>query len=433
MPRPNTDPKRHALHDAARAAATDVARTLQRAGHTAYFAGGCVRDDLLGLDPIDYDVATNAKPDQITRLFPSTSEVGAHFGVVLVHANNNDQRLHIEVATFRADGPYSDNRRPDDITFADEIADAHRRDFTINALFIDPLAVGEGPLQERVIDHVGGVHDLKQGLIKAVGDPEARLAEDHLRALRAIRFAARLGFRIDEDTAEAIRKHAKDLNGVSRERIGQELRRIMADPYRSVAIWQLQYLGLDAPVFNSANINTAPRTLGRLADDATLPTCLAALALDRGLTELTQVAGLVQTWRDALCLSNEERDEFKETLEGLGLLERAWPDLSVAEQKRAASAPWFTEALRLVAARDLEHMVRIRMRVNQLAATPSGLAPAPLIDGEALIARGHRPGPAFGDVLERVYDAQLRDEVATEADALALADRLLADNADASE
>ncbi|MEM9066464.1 MAG: CCA tRNA nucleotidyltransferase [Planctomycetota bacterium] len=422
MPGPNTDPKRRAAHDRAREQATEIARALQDAGHVAYFAGGCVRDDLLGLDPTDYDVATDATPDRVQELFGRTSEVGAHFGVVLVHPQPKAQA--VEVATFRADGEYTDNRRPDRVTFSTPEADAQRRDFTINALFLDPVASesSTAPLLEQVIDFVGGVSDLKAGVVRAVGDPEARLKEDHLRALRAVRFAARLGFRIDEATGEAIRDHASELAGVSRERIGEEIRKMMADTYRSVAVWQLQYLDLDAPVFDQPHSNaSAPRTLGRLGDDSSFPLCLAALALDRGLVEVSQVAGLVEAWRRALMLSNQERDALKAVLEGYAQLERAWGSMSIAEQKRTASAGWFPDAMILLSARDTVAMVRLSRQVEKLAASPGGLAPRPLLDGDQLIAQGFRPGPRFGEVLGLLYDAQLEGRVGTLEEAIDLA------------
>lgn len=433
MAGPNTDPRRRAAHDRARASATEIARTLQRAGHIAYFAGGCVRDDLLGRDPTDYDIATDARPERVQELFGRTSEVGAHFGVVLVHHDSGQGGPRVppvEVATFRSDGEYSDNRRPDSVTFSSPEADAARRDFTINALFMDPVAHEResGPLHKRVIDFVGGVDDLKEGIVRAVGDPAARLAEDHLRALRAVRFAARLGFRIEEATADAIRAHAAQLTGVSRERIGDEIRKMMDDTYRSVAVWQLQYLDLDAPVFDQPHSNeSAPRTLGRLGDDASFSLCLAALALDRGLVEISQVAGLVEAWRKALMLSNDERDRLKATLEGYSMLEQGFGTMSVAEQKRCSTAPWFADSMLLLSARDSIANVRISRRVAELKDTPSGLAPEPFLDGSKLIAAGHRPGPDFGRVLAEVYDAQLEDRVTDQAEALALAAELLSD------
>jgi poly(A) polymerase len=232
----------------ARAAAEAVVRALRRKGHEAYFAGGCVRDELLGLHPTDFDVATDATPPVVRSLFRGTHEVGEAFGVLLVPQD----ACVIEVATFRAEGAYSDSRRPDSVRFSTPADDAARRDFTINALFLDPLAPAEAGsgAAGRVIDLVGGLADLRAGVLRAVGDPDARLTEDHLRALRAVRFASRLGFEIEPATASAIARHAAELRGVSRERIGQEVRRMLTHPARARAAAIMQQLGLDAAALN---------------------------------------------------------------------------------------------------------------------------------------------------------------------------------------
>ncbi|MEL7473184.1 MAG: CCA tRNA nucleotidyltransferase [Planctomycetota bacterium] len=411
----------------ARAAATTVARRLREAGFTAYFAGGCVRDELLGLTPTDYDVATDATPDEVRGRFQRTAHVGAHFGVVLVKERAGEGDHTIEVATFRSDGSYSDSRRPDQVTFSSPEEDARRRDFSINALFLDPLADEGGA--SAVIDHVGGLADLERGLVRAVGDADARLREDHLRALRGVRFAARFGFDLEEATSEAITRHAVELRGVSRERIGDELRRMMAHTSRHDAAWKLQLLGLDEAMFDRHSAS-APRTLGRLSEPGdgrppALATCLSAWALDRGaVIEATQIAGLVRHWRERLCLSNEERDAFKRTLEVHASLERAWWTLGVAAQKRLASESVFTEALRLVQAQRPEEMVRIRARVSELAAEAGGLAPEPLLSGDDLIALGLTPGPRFRGLLDVLYDAQLEGRVGTREDAERLAREL---------
>lgn len=433
-----------------RSAAVEIVRTLHDAGHIAYLAGGCVRDELLGLHPKDYDVATSAGPDEVRSLFRHTQAVGASFGVVLVHLLAST----VEVATFRRDGPYSDARRPDSIEFADPRQDAQRRDFTINAIFLDPLDAGtdspngdargdalaqepdldllasavggESPMgwrtsRGRIIDFVGGVADLRQKTIRAVGDPHERLREDHLRALRAVRFASRLGFTIEEHTADAIRAHARELRGVSRERIGDEVRRMLSHPSRGVSAWTLQYLELDEPVLGT-HTTRAPKILGRLDDRAPYPTCLAAWAIDRGaIVESTQVSGLVARWRESLCLTNDERDDLKNVLLGVGTLQHEWATMGVAAQKRAAREPWFGESLRLVAASNPESMVRIQRRVFALADTPSGIHPDALIGGDDLIALGLSPGPRFQQILRAVYDAQLEDRVSDREQAIALA------------
>jgi poly(A) polymerase len=212
-------------------AALDIARRLRDAGHQAFFAGGCVRDLMLGFAPKDFDVATSATPDQIVALFPKTFTVGAHFGVVLVCDQIDDTSITTEVATFRSDGAYSDGRRPDAVRYTtDPREDVLRRDFTINGLLLDPLAYdGTGDPASATLDFVHGREDLATHVIRAIGDPALRFAEDKLRMLRAVRFAARLGFQIDPATSAAIRRHAAEIAQVSAERIRDELTRILTE------------------------------------------------------------------------------------------------------------------------------------------------------------------------------------------------------------
>ncbi|MEP0842429.1 MAG: CCA tRNA nucleotidyltransferase, partial [Phycisphaerae bacterium] len=198
------------------AAAGRIVRALKDAGHQALWAGGCVRDMLLGREPSDIDIATSATPEQIMALFKPTRKVGVQFGVVLVRKAGH----WFEVATFRRDVNYADGRRPEQVVFTDAREDALRRDFTINGLFYDPIT-------GQVIDYVGGQEDLRAGLVRAIGDPAQRFAEDHLRLLRAARFAARLGFQIEASTAEAVRAHAADLVRISPERIREELEKML--------------------------------------------------------------------------------------------------------------------------------------------------------------------------------------------------------------
>lgn len=404
---PKADPAR------AREAATGIVRTLRGAGHVAYFAGGCVRDELLGLAPTDYDIATDATPDRLKGLFPRTDEVGASFGVVLVKVGG----VTVEVATFRSDGPYSDRRRPDVIHFSTPEADAARRDFTINALFLDPLSppeAGDVSVRGRVIDFVGGRADIQRRLLRAVGDPDTRLAEDHLRALRAVRFAARLGLSIDPGTAAAIRAHAAELKGVSRERIGEEVKRMLVHPSRGAAVGLMRGLALESPVLNEADRPGVLRVLEGLEGKAEYPVALAAWALDRG-----QGVGAAGVWRGSLCLSNEDRSAMGAVLEGVELIERRWGELGMAGRKRGASRAWFGEALRLVGVRNPVLAAEVGAEVERLSRT--GLAPEPLVTGEDLIAMGMAPGPVFKRVLDGVYDAQLEGRVGDKAGAMRLA------------
>lgn len=202
-------------------AATHVIRVLREHGYQALLAGGCVRDFLLGKDPKDYDVATSATPDQVIALFPGALTVGAHFGVVIVRRDHHQ----IEVATFRTDGSYKDGRRPETVTFATAEEDAQRRDFTVNGLFRDPI-------EDRIIDYVGGQKDLQARVLRAIGDPHQRFAEDRLRLLRAIRFATVLGFEIEAATWKAVCDHADAITTVSAERIRDELSKIFVHPNR---------------------------------------------------------------------------------------------------------------------------------------------------------------------------------------------------------
>lgn len=397
-----------------RAAAIATIKKLRAQGHEAHLAGGCVRDELLGLEPGDFDVATDATPDRLTKMFRAARLVGAQFGVVQIRTLG----VWTEVATFRSDGVYSDRRRPDEVSFSDAQADAERRDFTINALFLDPLAdeadwtarPAGGRVSGRVIDLVGGLADLGAGIVRAVGDPHRRLAEDHLRALRAVRFAARLGFEIEPGTAHAIAEHARELEGVSRERIGGELRRMLAHGSRQRAAALLEQLGLDGPMLEAPAIGagqTHPR-LGALPPDARTVVSLAAWLLDRRKGgEPGEVRPLVQQVRRALCLSNDESAILSACLaRRLEVLAR-FESLGKARQKRLAASVGFDEALAVIRAEDPDLARAVGERVEALAADPGGLAPDRWVTGDDLISQGWRPGPGFARILEDLYDLQL--------------------------
>ncbi len=318
----------------------------------------------------------------------------------------------IQIATFRTEGVYSDGRHPDTVSFSDAEHDARRRDFTINGLFEDPL---DG---NRIIDYVGGRADLEAGVIRAIGDPEARLREDALRMLRAVRFAARFEFAIEGGTGEAIRAAAGDLRGVSRERIGQELKWMLSHPNRAVAAWELQYLGLDGAVLEEPCLTAAPRRLGRLAADAPYATALAAWLLDR-TDEAPDPIEQARRWTRSLLLSNADRDALCRTLEIHRTLTGSWPQLGVAGRKRLVARPEFEQALAVLKAGDNQAFVDVRRQVEVLARTQ--IAPPPLISGEDLIGLGLTPGPLFKRVLDSVYDAQLEGSLGDKAEALRLA------------
>ena len=394
----------------AREFAVWIARRLREHGHLAYFAGGCVRDQLLGLQPTDYDLATDARPDRIKSLFRSAIGVGESFGVVLVRRGD----LVVEVATFRSDGTYSDGRRPDSVSFGDEEADAARRDFTINAIFQDPV-------DETIIDYFDGRSDLEARILRAVGDPDQRLNEDRLRVLRAIRFAARFELSIEAATSDAITRHASRLEGVSRERVGQELRKMLSNPERRIAARLLEDFELDREVLGS--VRTRPdvfELIERMPEESCDPMdALAAWLLDRvGVSALDSSGPL----RNRLMLSNQETKRLERVLELFFELLERWSALVVAPRKRLAADPLFASALELIRGRDPKLARMIDTDLEELART--GIAPTPFVDGDDLVEAGLTPGPLFRTILDGVYDAQLEQRVGDQAAALELALRL---------
>ena len=462
--------KRDAVHGDgfARACAAELVALLKRAGHVAYFAGGCVRDELLGLAPSDFDIATSARPEEISRLVVraghQTHFVGESFGVTLVKISG----VQVEVATFRRDGVYSDGRRPDAVEFATAQEDAQRRDFTINALFLDPFVREDGSGDAtasgkgRIIDLVGGRADLAAGVVRAVGAAEARLGEDHLRALRAVRFAARLGFVLEQQTAAEISRHAKDLGGVSKERMGEEVRRMLGPGLargavaRCEAMSLLAELGLFTTVFGlvarsvrqvgvghgasqkASRGTSAWPMLAALGSGRLVTDCLAALVLDAqgGRGEPGQVAerelqkDAVFTLRAALCLSNDECAAIGGLLGLVDDLRGGWAAAGVAQQKRRVARAGFAAACEMIAGTDKLLAGRITARARELILIGPGVSPVPLVDGSTLITAGLRPSPIFKRVLEEVYDAQLEGRVATVGEGIVLALRLAGEQTD---
>lgn len=397
---------------------------LRDAGHIAYFAGGCVRDRLLGLEPKDWDVVTDATPLRVRSLFRRTQAVGQAFGVILVHHNGSI----IEVATFRSDGVYSDGRRPDAVTFATPEADARRRDFTVNGLFFDPI-------DDRVIDFVGGREDLAARTLRAIGSPDARFEEDYLRVLRAIRFAARFGFEIEPRTLGAIRKNVRSLIGISPERVGDEMRAMLVPPTRRHAVELMRRLDVLPIVLRFLPTPKREQTgtvglFDLLAPDRPIdvPTALAALALDylAARNELDPIdfitpavaSQVVHALRQSLRISNEESARLEACISLDALLAPELP--RVARLKRFLATP-HVDATRLMLETLLAHgraAERIKRLLAQLAALDeTDVAPDPLLTGEHLIAMGFTPGPAFREVLDFVYDEQLEGRINTEAEA----------------
>ncbi len=396
---------------AAKEAAIAIVKRLRAHGHQALLAGGCVRDTLLGHEPKDYDVATDAQPAEVIRLFRRTQQVGVQFGVVIVN-----QRGHwVEVATFRSDLGYEDGRHPTDVVFSTPQEDAARRDFTINGMFYDPV-------EQCVIDYVGGQEDLSRRIIRAIGDPAQRIAEDHLRMLRAIRFASRLRFEIDSATYEAIRKHAPRISEVSAERIREELELILRDPNRSWGFRQTWQAGLLAHLWPQASwsheqVERAAAVLTALPDEISLGLALAAMLHERDVGRLDRIC------RHLAC-SNEVRNAVVWLIRRKDVL--ADPDvLTLADLKLLKARPEFNDllllfrALRQATREPLAPYEAIRTRAE--AIPEDQVSPQPLMNGEDLLAMGIEQGPAVGQILERVYYAQLNEEIRTRQEALAMA------------
>ncbi len=382
-----------------------IIRRLRQEGYQALLAGGCVRDMLLGKIPHDYDVATNAVPDTITRLFPRTLTVGAQFGVVVVLAGGRQ----VEVATFRSDADYSDGRRPERVVFTDARHDAERRDFTINGMFYDPLA-------KQVIDYVGGQTDLRIGLIRAIGDPALRFAEDHLRMLRAVRFACRFNFQIDNDTWLAIRRHAPSLARISEERIAAEFEKILIDPHRVRGVQLTQESGLLEvffPNLDSHVIKTGIKILDQLPARCSFPLALSAFLAICSPQQINDFCRHLKTSNDIRKHTVWLVDSYPKLLEAI--------PLSRGPLKKWLAEPLYEPLLQLVRCylnaqnQDLSPLRRLQRQIRQLGDEP--ISPPHLLDGHDLIRLGAHPGPSFGQLVEELYLAQLENQVKTKSQA----------------
>jgi len=405
----------HASHTV-RDAALFVLRLLRQSGHTALFAGGCVRDMLLDRPPKDYDVATDATPERVAEVFPWANHVGAKFGVMLVRKYGHD----VEVATFRSDGDYSDGRHPDEIRFGTDREDAARRDFTINGMFFDPES-------GTVIDYVGGREDLASGTLRTIGDPHRRFTEDHLRMLRAVRFAARLGFEVDASTAEAIRALAPHLASISPERVWMELSQILADPTRSRAWELLVTLGLGNHLAAGWSIDSdryaeVPARLAALGQNVIDPALGMAAVICRESAKSAAAVGR------ALRQSNRQIDTVTWLVDALPGARHS-DTLELADIKELMAAPHWLHLVALLRA-DLAARGQSARPLETLLARADGIpqgriAPPPLLDGDGLARLGVAPGPRFGEILRHVYRAQLNEQIDSEKEAVAWAKRLM--------
>jgi len=415
--------------------ATEVVRRLTTSGFVAYWAGGCVRDILMGAVPKDYDVATSATPEQVRNLFgPRRSlAVGESFGVVIVLGEKGSGDS-VEVATFRREGEYRDGRHPESVEFCSAEEDAGRRDFTINGMFYDPLT-------SQVRDYVGGQADLQRRVIRAIGDPRARMTEDKLRMLRAVRFAAALDFSLDPATATAISEMASQVRIVSAERIAQELRRMLIHPQRARAMQWGEELGLlnvilpEVAEFTLSQGPNAWNTRLQLLHGLTANSFsqgMAALLRDIPIVkEESQRTANEQGALFSLCrrlrLSNEETTRICWIREHRDQLEQL-PAGTLAKLKRLAGHPAFGELLELeriaagVTGKSLKPYRWIETRLNEIP--PEALNPEPLVTGHDLLALGIASGPQFKVWLNTIRDAQLNEEITTREEALEMARKL---------
>src|SRR5438067_13005318 len=411
--------------------ARDVVTRLRESGHVAYFAGGCVRDIVRGETPKDFDIATDANPEAVQKLFPHTYAVGAHFGVILVVENG----FQFEVATFRADDVYVDGRRPRAVHFSSPEEDAKRRDFTINGMFYDPVA-------EKVIDFVGGRADIEAKLVRAIGDAAQRFAEDRLRMLRAVRFATVLDYKIDDQTWEALVAKAVSINEISAERIREELVRIFLSPNRVHGWDLLDSSGLmrailpevdamkgcaqpeqfhpEGDVFQHTRL-----MLQFLPEKVSVPLVFSVLLHDVAKPRTATVdetgrirfnahdrigAEMTEQIMERLRFSRAEIDATVEMVRQ-HMVFKDVPNMRVAKLKRFMARPTFTEELELhrvdceSSHRMLDNYEFLQRKQEEFANEP--IIPPPLVRGDDLIALGMKPGPAFGEILEAVETRQL--------------------------
>jgi poly(A) polymerase len=420
--------------------AVRIVRRLREAGHVAYFAGGCVRDQLLGREPLDFDVATSAPPEAVQRLFPHTVPVGAKFGVILVVEDGRS----FEVATFRSDDAYVDGRRPSAVHFGSAEEDARRRDFTINALFQDPET-------GAVVDFVGGERDLRAGIIRAIGDAGARIAEDRLRMLRALRFAARLGFTIEPATHAAIVAAAPTITDMAAERIGDEIVMILTEGGARRGFELLAETGLLDPVLPEA---AAMRGVAQSPDfhpegDVWVHTLLLLAQLPAGVSQTLALGALLHdvakpktagVHGDRITFYGHTSEGAKMAVEICQRLRRSrmtWervaylvhdhlrlvqaPEMRLSTLKKMLRQDGFDELLALArmdalaSNKDLTYVEFCERRRAELA--EEEIKPRRLLGGDDLLALGYAAGPRVGEILRALEEAQLDGQVRTREDA----------------
>jgi len=423
--------------------ALSIVRRLREAGFIALYAGGCVRDQLLGHTPHDYDIATDARPEQARNLFPHTYAVGAHFGVIVVHEGGHD----FQVATFRSDLAYVDGRRPEGVTFSTPQLDAERRDFTMNGLFFDPI-------KNEILDYVDGQRDIAARIVRAIGGPVARFREDRLRLLRAVRFTAVLGFEIEHATWAAVKEHAADIHDVSAERIREELVKIFLHRSRVHGFDLLVESGLmhevlpeiialqgceQPPQFHpEGDVFVHTRAmLGLLPEQVSVPLVFSVLFHDIGKpgTFAVDETGRIRfNGHDKLGAEMTEaimtrlrfsRAEIEATVMAVAnhMVFKDVQGMRVAKLKRFMARPGFDDEMELhrvdcVSSHGMvDNYDFVQRKREEFASEP--LIPPPLITGEDLKKLGMKPGPKFKEILDAVSTRQLEGTLRTSEEALA--------------
>ncbi len=420
-----------------------VAR-MQEAGHIAYYAGGCVRDMLRGAEPVDYDIATSARPGEVQRLFARTVAVGAQFGVICVIEENAE----FQVATFRSDEAYIDGRHPTGVIFSTPQQDAERRDFTVNGMFFDPL-------KNEVIDFVNGRADLQAKLLRAIGNPADRFREDRLRMLRAVRFAATLGFEIEPQTWSALRENAREINVVSAERIRDELVRIFVSPSRVRGFDLLDASGLmreilpeiealkgceqppqfhpegDVFVHTRRMLELLPTRVSEslvfsiLFHDIGKPPTYSWDERDQRIRFSGHDKVGAEMTRAVMERLRFSRDEIDATAEAVDqhMVFKDVQKMRVAKLKRFMSRPHFDDELMLhkvdceSSHGDIGNYTFLLNKREEFANEP--LIPPPLVTGHDVVALGWKPGPKIGEILEAVQTRQLEGTLTSRDEALA--------------
>ncbi|MBI3118469.1 MAG: CCA tRNA nucleotidyltransferase [Candidatus Hydrogenedentes bacterium] len=417
-------------------AARDICAALRQTGHRALFAGGCVRDLILGHVPKDYDIATSARASEVMALFPRAVGVGAAYGVVLVVRPEGN----FEVATFRRDGPYLDGRHPSHVDFVDEIEDARRRDFTVNALFLDPHT-------EMVLDYVEGQADIRAGVLRTVGEPEERFREDHLRLVRAARFAARLDYTIDDDTFAAMRRLAPLIQGTSPERIRDEVVRMLTEGGARRALEILDATGLLKQILPEVAATKGVEQPAEFHPEGDVwEHVLRVVQHLEGATPTLAMGALLHDVGKPLTQSIEDRIRFnnhdkvgarvsedicrrlrfsnEHTARIVWLVEQhmrvaSIPDMRESKRKRFVREPGFDELLTLcridclASHGDTSTVEWVRNYKANLQ--PEEVSPPRLITGDDLVALGYAPGPLFREILTAVEDAQLEGALTSPA------------------